>query len=216
MPPAELTTWIDSLRRLQGIPFRYLVPDERVLPVESIRFFSVDPQWVDTLLDGALSTVRAPTEYQQHCQDAERVLLHSGPYCITGFLLRSAAVAGWPGLEVTGRGAVGPLERYRSAQLSPAILLYLFRGEVASVTIRQKPDTLHLSLEDHKQDADIWQDKTQRVLKPAALGTGSGSRFAQTLLHRLQTLQVSVTGMPGGDPALSALPWPPASGVTML
>jgi hypothetical protein len=194
-PPTELTNWIDGLRRLRGIPFKYLVADERMLPQESIRFFSVDPQWINALLDGAMSIVRTPTEQEEHCQEAEKKLLNSAPpQRVTGALLRSRVVTGWPGLQVTALGAnQQPLALYHSAQLSPSILLYLFVGDIASLTIQQTPETLHLSVENHKQNSSIWKDKTKGVLNLAALSVDSASSFATTLLHRIQKLQALVS-----------------------
>ena len=43
---------------LEGIPFHYLVPDERLLPPESLKFFVVDPAWLAALRDGAFSIGR--------------------------------------------------------------------------------------------------------------------------------------------------------------
>ena len=207
-PPAELTAWIDGLRLLQGVPFKYLIPDERMLPPESIRFFAVDPQWIDALLDGALSLARLPTEHQQCCQDAEKALIESSPACtVTGFLLRSTAVAGWPGLNVAATGvdsqekADQPLGLYRQEQLSPSILLYLFKGRITSLSVQQPPETLHLSIEDRTKDSSIWKSDTKiwkeeeakRILNLEALKDTSASSFARNMLHRQQKLQASVT-----------------------
>ncbi len=56
--PEALADWLGRLRLLKGIPFNYLVPDERMLPPESIRFFYLDMNWVDALIDGAFSIGR--------------------------------------------------------------------------------------------------------------------------------------------------------------
>ncbi|MFL5804865.1 MAG: hypothetical protein ACJ8CR_24365, partial [Roseiflexaceae bacterium] len=53
--PSGIVAWFDNLRLLRGVPFNYLMPDERMLPPESIRFFQVDPQWIEALVDGAWS-----------------------------------------------------------------------------------------------------------------------------------------------------------------
>jgi hypothetical protein len=205
-PPAELTAWIDGLRRLQGVPFKYLVPDERMLPTESIRFFGIDSQWIDALLDGVLSLARMPTEHEQCCQDAEKALIDSSPSCtITGFLLRSTAVAGWPGLNMAAFGvdlqgnANQPLDLFRQEQLSPSILLCLFRGRITSLSVQQPPETLHLSIEGHTEDSSIWKsntkiwkEETKRILDIGALKDTSASGFAQKMLHRQQKLQAPV------------------------
>jgi hypothetical protein len=200
-PPAELKAWIDGLRSLQGVPFKYLVPDERMLPKESLRFFIVDSQWIDALLDGALSVARMPTEHEQCCQDAERSLLESSPsHTITGFLLRSAVVAGWPRLNVTATGDGNrSLEIDRQEKLSPSILFCLFNGKITSLYVQQPPETLHLSIEGKTEDStiwkkstNIWKEETKRILNIGALNDPSGSAFATKLLRRQQKLHVSL------------------------
>ena len=57
--PGDVLAWFGNLAMLQGVPFSYLVPDERMLPPESIRFFHVDQNWIDALIDGAFSIGRA-------------------------------------------------------------------------------------------------------------------------------------------------------------
>ena len=96
--PETVRSWFENLTLLEGVPFHYLVPDERMLPFESIRFFQVDPIWVECLVDGAFSIGRVlPSDHQQdklHQQNKQNK--------VSGFLLRSDVVAGWPGLQVDG------------------------------------------------------------------------------------------------------------------
>jgi hypothetical protein len=172
-PEAELPPYLASfcahLRLLVGVPLEYLVPDERLLPPESIRFFYLDRSWTDRLVDGLISVGELGTREQGHHQaqnpalaarldglesyvrDLQRGLTDfetarddaSGTAAtITGFLLRSAAVAGWPQMEVRAFDRV--LEPYpdlssteveaarvpllRLERLSPSIMLALFAG----------------------------------------------------------------------------------------
>lgn len=53
-----LTDTLSKLTLLYEVPFTYLVPEETMLPPESIRFFTIDPMWVKSFLDGALSIGR--------------------------------------------------------------------------------------------------------------------------------------------------------------
>lgn len=53
--PEYVLHTLASYRLLQGIPFHYLVPDAQLVPAESIRFFTVDPEWLDALIAGALT-----------------------------------------------------------------------------------------------------------------------------------------------------------------
>ena len=47
--------WIARLVLLYPVPFHYLVPHQSLLPSESMRFFHLDDNWVDALVDGAFS-----------------------------------------------------------------------------------------------------------------------------------------------------------------
>lgn len=64
--PPEVRLFLGRLSMLQGVPPEYLVPDEKLLQkfrvvngeqeeYGALRFFWIDPAWVECLLDGALS-----------------------------------------------------------------------------------------------------------------------------------------------------------------
>jgi hypothetical protein len=148
--PAEVAGFLARLRLLEQVPFQYLVPDDDLLPPESIRFFYLDRNWTDAGVDGALaagtftSAERAMlanryAEIRDAVDQAERNLWatraggpgHDGPAEVaTGLLLRSRAVSGWPGLHVRAyRGASEtPMRMLRIERLAPAVLLALVDG----------------------------------------------------------------------------------------
>ncbi len=132
-PEVELPPYLESflahLRLLVGVPFQYLVPDARLLPDESIRFFYLDRSWSDRLVDGAIAVgktgSRELAHYQAHASSVHgtldrteravrplqrRVVTDFGQAKMsrsqadaniaTGFLLRSALVSGWPHIDV--------------------------------------------------------------------------------------------------------------------
>ena len=155
--PDPVASWFDSLRKLEGVPFNYLVPDERMLPVESIRFFRVDQAWMDCLADGALSIGRVSSS--DHA--ADKLLGNESPAASLGeasmgFLLRSEVVSGWPGLQVEAyaekdhdplkKPRPKPLDVVRIDRLDDGVLLCIFRGEIGRVEIYQKPEALHFGL----------------------------------------------------------------------
>ena len=109
--PADVTRWFSDLALLRGVPFNYLVPDERMLPQESIRFFSIDPDWIRCLHDGAFSIGRVlPSD---HKRDADNHDLRAKPHAVvTGFLMRSEVVSGWLDLQVDGYDQAVPHENY--------------------------------------------------------------------------------------------------------
>jgi hypothetical protein len=53
---AVIANWITNKLFLEGIPAQYLIVDPSHLPMERLRFFHIDPNWLDCLIDGALST----------------------------------------------------------------------------------------------------------------------------------------------------------------
>ena len=158
--PAELRGWLARLRLLEGVPFSYLVADSALLPPESIRFFYVDRAWTDSLVQGALSvgTVNSgdrtqlerlyPAIRDDIDVEEREVRLPGGEAgqkgpagTVTGLLLRSAAVSGWPGMHVRAyrRDVVGDeevvpeshpdrIKVLRLERLAPAVLLALFDG----------------------------------------------------------------------------------------
>src|ERR1022692_3236238 len=67
MPP-YMESFLAHLRLLVGVPFDYLVPDARLLPDESIRFFYLDRSWTDRLADGAIAIGKIGSRDQAHHQ----------------------------------------------------------------------------------------------------------------------------------------------------
>ncbi len=117
--PGVVRRALAELRLLHHVPFSYLVADASLLPPESIRFFYLDRNWTDAVIQGVLSvgTFTAADRRQleelmpiirDEVDEAERVLrrptgeerLEDRGGAITGFLLRSKLVSGWPGLHV--------------------------------------------------------------------------------------------------------------------
>jgi hypothetical protein len=166
--PPYIESFLAHLRLLVGVPYEYLVPDPRLLPPESMRFFYLDRSFSDRLVDGAVAVGKAGTREQAHHQErdaglrarldvTERVVrvLQRGlaPFIaatasaptapagvITGFILRSAAVAGWPHMDVRAFDtpvaddapapalAAHALRVLRLERIAPAVLLALFEG----------------------------------------------------------------------------------------
>ena len=169
--PRELSDFLARLRLLEGVPFSYLVPDADLLPLESVRFFYVDRAWTDALVQGALSVGTVSTadhaqlervypavrdeldedERSVRVTGSERTSPQGPARTITGFLLRSRAVSGWPGLHVRAyREELGEaddaqipesdprrLKVLRLERLAPAVLLALFDGVPAVVHVEE-------------------------------------------------------------------------------
>ncbi|MEH2241461.1 hypothetical protein [Nostoc sp.] len=156
--PEAIATWFADLELLKGIPFNYLVPDERLLPPESLRFFWVDSYWVDCLQDGAFSIGRVTSsDLQTDTQTSSSVSDTRADELITGLLLHSEVVSGWPGLEVEGYNVLindksvadpnNKLTILRKERLSDSILLCLFKGEVNTVDFSLKSQSVNCGVD---------------------------------------------------------------------
>ncbi len=167
--PAPIVRFLARLRLLEGVPFSYLVADADLTPPETIRFFYLDRNATDALVEGALSvgTVNSADRVQlqelyaiirDEVDKAERLVRMKdsdapvvdaagrpigagGP--ITGFVLRSRLVSGWPGLHVRAYAkdnlpdnrtipemdtSPDRVRLLRMERLAPAVLFVLFDG----------------------------------------------------------------------------------------
>jgi hypothetical protein len=174
--PDGVSDWLASLRLLEGVPFQYLVIDEKLLPPESIRFFYLDRNWTDALVAGALSVSAVTTDdraqLQALCKQirdeldaAERLVrvpgnedAEEGPAdVVTGLLIRSRAVSGWPGMHIRAYQVEIPddgpdddtnrLHLMRLERLAPSVLLALFDGVPAVVHLEEPRSGLQFGFE---------------------------------------------------------------------
>ena len=156
------------MRLLKNVPFNYLVPNEQMLPKESIRFFWLDWFWIESLLDGAFSIGRVQkSDVKSDLNNNPsikfktiRLLFNSKNIIaiivafvliirpITGFLLRSEVVAGWPDLQIEGfNDKKNKLKLLRGDRLSTDVMICLFDGVINQVDISLKPEGLHFGFE---------------------------------------------------------------------
>jgi hypothetical protein len=202
-PEAEMPPYLESflahIRLLIGVPFDYLMPDARLLPDESIRFFYVDPSWTDRLIDGAISVGKIGTREQAHHQgqndavtkqldvttrgvrDLQRgaisfLDLRDNPRTvtdpvITGFLLRSGAVSGWPQMDVRAYNIVLPnnydpanlpagakqLPTLRLERLSPGVLIALFEGVPKMVVCEEPHHGIQFGVHEHGGQFSVFR-----------------------------------------------------------
>jgi hypothetical protein len=156
--PGALTDWLAGLALLQGVPFHYLVPDARMLPPESIRFFNVDQKWLSALLDGAWSLGREKVSKWafdtafQPWRDAKVARPQSG------LLIQSRLISGyWPGILISRDDGA---KIVREERLGPTTLLLLFdlpfptSQKGVNLTIQEPPEGIHFGFV-----ADVAEDK---------------------------------------------------------
>jgi hypothetical protein len=146
-----VSQWLARLLLLYPLPFNYLVTDERMLPVESLRFFYMDNTWLAAMLDGALS-IGMESSRETFFFEMTHDMIHEAAYeaakvlrgslsgvepaaaevsanLMSGMLIRSAVVSGWPNLAVRPYLNSGELLKIlRMDHLSPNVLLCIFWG----------------------------------------------------------------------------------------
>jgi hypothetical protein len=155
--PSHLSEWLLDLRLLRHIPLSYLVPDEKLLPTESIRFFHVDPTWTDRVIDGVFSAanigtvdgtfvyillkkLREALDTRLMEKVTESVPWVPGKDAMTGMLIRSDLVRRWPDMVVEAyadSGSTKTIGLLRREALSQDILIALFAGQPMKVQIRE-------------------------------------------------------------------------------
>jgi hypothetical protein len=151
--PQSIVDWFQNLIRLNSIPFNYLVPDPGLLPLESLRFFQVDPTWLECVIDGAFGIGDVLTQEAHYQQCKEQILpCMKNLETVTGFLLRSQVIEHYPSLEIKGIDHQEKvLKLLRLERLSNNVMICLFSGIVASITINQKPEALHFGFKANAQ-----------------------------------------------------------------
>jgi hypothetical protein len=166
--------WFDRLIALEGVPFAYLVPDERMLPrgpkVEAIRFFEVDRRWIEALVCGAFSV--GPVSASEKGKHAESILKKMDKMredlcnkkmpARKGFLLRSRLVSDWPELRVSGELVSGESAfsdgDHIKRRLSGDVELHLFPAKTSKVHLSLPKETLHFEWPHSRDNTDTeWK-----------------------------------------------------------
>lgn len=188
--PATIVEWLARLRLMHGVPFANLVTHDEFLPQESIRFFYLNRNWTDRAVEGALSVGTITTRdramlrrvydklrdtvdsEERKVAASERAVarkLGAGEV-ITGFVLRSRAVSGWPGMHVRAKRRSGnnlnEIQLLRVERLSPAVLLVLMDGVPDRVELEEPRQGVQFGVRLHATNTQ------RRVLPIRDPGTG--------------------------------------------
>lgn len=167
----KIFDWITRLRLLNGVPYHYLVPHEKMLPKESIHFFYLDPNWIEALVDGSLSIGRSISENEDPKIEQLRIeTIQNMQYIrpqnpqkdpkkegikidkVSGFLLRSDLLSFGPRLIVDTSNS---LLKLKMARLSKDVLMCLFAGEIKDVRLHEPPEGLHFGEKDTESFSNI-------------------------------------------------------------
>ena len=185
----DICDWLAQLYLLIGVPFENLVPHGGLLPTESVRFFYLDSNWLETLVEGAMS-IGIESSRDRLYQDLMKDLIWNTTFdalqqkrdqqlgnlatttpegstvlfdqeSLTGLLLRSSMVSGYPGLEINAytkytrdaKGEVQPdvtshINLLRMDRLSDDVMLCLWPAVPAVVTIDEPHEGVAFGFED--------------------------------------------------------------------
>ena len=202
----EVESWLARLVLLYGVPPQYLVPDKAMLPPESLRFFYLDPIWIQTLVQGACSVgdngyggrfidevmrdisplsesvLAIRDELRRQAQGKGSVSSTVKDtylkWPLSGFLLRSTVVEGWQGLETTAQSDDGELLMpLRIERLAGDVLLGIFNGPIEKLTIGQPDEALHTAI--HASEAGVHAGRSDARLDPAASAKAAVFRICE-------------------------------------
>ncbi len=178
----KLQAVFTDLSRLSGVPFQYLVPHASLLPDEALRFFYVDPLWVECLLDGAFSigrTTRFDLARERGAQGQLQFPHRQERPAMSGAILRSDLVAGWPSLLVEGYSSLDPvapskLELLRYERLGQNVAIALFAGELKTLTLHLPPESLHFGFSRDASDQGQYAKEVKDLADGNELPTQDG------------------------------------------
>lgn len=156
--PLVAKDFLTSLYTLEGIPISYVIPDEKYLEKNNdkagvLSLFYIDPDWIEALLDGALSIGRLQDttsiledlmleKYMHHTEQSNLVT--------TGFLLRSNLISGWRGIEIKVYDKDNNiLTSLRFGRINKDLFLGIFKGEIDKVVVKQPYEGLHFGLKNN-------------------------------------------------------------------
>ncbi|KAF3317556.1 hypothetical protein TWF173_010324 [Orbilia oligospora] len=159
---AVVLSWVLDRMFLSNIPAQYLIADPSYLPPESFRFFHIDANWIDALIDGALSTgnqlnededvirIYIKTAINSYITDDIKDLGRPPQIPSFGFFMRSDIVSQFPDLKVTANFENSDDNRVnilRHENINNGVMLCLFdrspvddsRGCLKSLKFTQPP-----------------------------------------------------------------------------
>ena len=151
---AFLFNWIMDKLFLDSIPTQYLITDPAHLPVEAIRFFHIDPTWLDCLIDGALSVANHLASDDDVVRQSIKTVINdylcttvgTGPTAhlpqvpLYGFFLRSAVVKVFPDLQISI-----PYPSGNGIGLAPILVQKRMASDILMVLLDRLPDGGNIS-----------------------------------------------------------------------
>ncbi|PTB95882.1 hypothetical protein C9994_09870 [Marivirga lumbricoides] len=155
--PGVVRQAIENCLKLAEVPMVYLVPDNKMLPKESLRFFKVDKSWTTALLNGVfevgfsgLSAERDNALWNQFYTEKikkENVYL--------GYIMRSQLLVDFPTVELIGldkdKNIISPVRVLREGDMA----MVLFNQTVAEVIFSMPDHSMHAGFEHRGNPSEL-------------------------------------------------------------
>ncbi|KAF5582642.1 Tol [Fusarium pseudoanthophilum] len=158
---------LDKLH-LAYIPAHYLITDTSHVPPETLRFFHVDENWTEALIDGALSLANQSTSedyvrsaIKKQLQDYINTPIEGLGYCQQmpkyGFIMRSEILVQFPDLAVSPEFAKGANPRGEEDKIKPQAPILVQRRLASDMMLvlfdrtPSDPMALEFTLPSHQQ-----------------------------------------------------------------
>lgn len=182
----KILDWLDQYKTLKNIPFHYLVPQENLLPNESIRFFQVDANWLKCLQYGALSL-------GGNLSSATAIAPNVISSC-WAFLLRSRVVTEFPKLRIEGYADRKPSNNLEDRtnpitpeikKLSDNLLFVSFAQQIQTVDIFLDPVNLYFGFREAggKEFKDLKKTDGSEISPQIALELAEWRDTNDRVLH---------------------------------
>lgn len=171
MEKDEVKEFINGLYALDGVPVAALVADGQMLPPEALRYFYLDENWMDAMVDGAYSIGRSCSFDSRHdrmvlpkmkqmgrldsfnrrsLRYGKGAINSSGEEDRTGFLLHSQLVEGWPGIEISCHSKERELNIMKLSHIGTSILFCMTDGIIDKITLTEPMESLYFGFEEEK------------------------------------------------------------------
>lgn len=204
LPESEVEQWLGRLMLLIDVPFQNIIADTRLIPTESLRFFYVDPSWLNALMDGALSigsntsVDMAFTEVMGEVVKAAGAgvgaqiragllgiepdntpgVLPDPSKLMSGLLFRSSIVSNWPALHIIPTYADSSTSTVplRFEKIGGDMILVIFPGIPQSIVIQQPSQGLTFGVQD-------GESKSKFNIYLRGIGTGNFNPGKEILVN---------------------------------
>lgn len=204
--PESIVRFLLQSFRLINFPFNYLVPDHRLLPAESLRFFKVDQVWLRSFMYGVISVgerislektnniildMRRELRKQIDSIIKEKDCYTNEENAIYGVLIHSDAVSGWPALQADAYhhepgGQKKQIALLHKSYLSDDVMLCLFYGKIEQIVLYLPMEAAHFGFD--------WNSESKSYSKTRADGKTPVKAFtANTINATALAAELSVT-----------------------